>query len=209
MIKADKNNILGLILAGGQSRRMGGLNKSLATINGQTLLEITINSVKQQLKKIIINSNENLKNKINYNIEIVPDKIPGYLGPLSGIFTGMDWAKENFPECKWIASFPVDSIFFPENLIEIMIKKNNKKSQIICVKSNNKLHPVFALWSLDLIEDLKKALLNEGLRKIDEWTKRYNLEIINFKVQKIDPFFNINTFNDLEIAKDYFCKSKF
>jgi molybdopterin-guanine dinucleotide biosynthesis protein A len=68
---------------------------------------------------------------------------------------------------------------------------------------------VFALWSLDLIDDLKKALLDEGVRKIDEWTKRHNLEIVNFEVQKIDPFFNINTFNDLEIAKDYFSKYKF
>jgi len=209
MTKINKENILGLILAGGQSKRMGNINKSLAIINNKSLLEITLSLVKKQLNTVIINSNVRLNIANKYNLRIIPDKIPGYLGPLSGILSGMEWAKKNFPECQWVASFPVDSIFFPNNFVEIMTNKINKKTQIICAKSKGRTHPVFALWSLDLIDDLKKALLDEGVRKIDEWTKRHNLEIVNFEVQKIDPFFNINTFNDLEIAKDYFSKYKF
>ena len=200
----NKNQILGVILAGGLSRRMGNINKSLVKINNKTLLETTYNLVKKQLNNVIINSNLNLKKEINLNLEIIPDKIPGYLGPLSGIFSTMKWAKENLPKCKWIASFPVDSIFFPDNFIQIMVNKIKNETQIVCAKSNGRTHPVFALWSLELINDLEIALIKEGVRKIDEWTNRYNLEIVDFENNKIDPFFNINPKKDLELARNYF-----
>jgi len=218
----NENQILGLILAGGLSKRMGGVNKSLVRINDKTLLELVYKLVKKQLSKVVINSNLNLKKEINMeywpdslepleqilgkkpDIKIIPDKIPGYLGPLSGIFSGMKWAKKNLSECKWIASFPVDSIFFPENFIETMINNINDKTQVACAKSNGRIHPVFALWSLELIDDLEKALTKEGIRKIDEWTSRYNLEVINFKNidPSIDPFFNINTKEDLKFVNN-------
>ena len=225
----NENKILGLILAGGLSKRMGDVNKSLVKINDKTLLELVYKLVKKQLSKVVINSNLNLKKEINMDhwpdslekglqssqrslcseqpdIKIIPDKIPGYLGPLSGIFSGMKWAKKNLSECKWIASFPVDSIFFPENFIETMINNINDKTQVVCAKSNGRIHPVFALWSLKLIDDLEKALTKEGVRKIDEWTSRYNLEVVNFRniEPSIDPFFNINTKEDLKFANDSF-----
>jgi len=203
MTTINKNNILGVILAGGLSKRMGKINKSLAKINDKTLLEISYNLVRKQLNHVIINSNINLKKKININFEVIPDKIPGYLGPLSGILSAMHWAKNNLPDCKWIASFPVDSVFFPNNFVEIMVDKINNKTQIVCAKSNGRVHPVFALWSIELIYDLEKALVEDGLRKIDKWTKDYNLEIITFKKSSIDPFFNINTKEDLDLAKNY------
>lgn len=200
----NKENILGVILAGGQSRRMGNKNKLLATINNKSLLEITSNLVKNQLNRVIINSNIQVYSNNKLNFEIVPDEIDGYLGPLSGIFSAMKWSKKNFPECQWIASFPVDSIFFPDNFIDVMTSKIKKETQIVCAKSNGRLHPVFALWSIVLVNDLERALVKDGIRKIDQWTKRYNLEIVNFKFKKLDPFFNINTFDDLEKAKSYY-----
>ena len=84
-----------------------------------------------------------------------------------------------------------------------MISKIKKETQIVSAKSNGRIHPVFALWSIVLVNDLEKALVKDGIRRIDEWTKRYNLEIVNFKFKKLDPFFNINTFDDLEKAKNY------
>ena len=200
----NKENILGVILAGGQSRRMGNKNKLLATINNKSLLEITSNLVKNQLNRVIINSNIQVDSNNKLNFEIVPDEIDGYLGPLSGIFSAMKWAKKNFPDCQWIASFPVDSIFFPDNFIDVMISKIKKETQIVCAKSNGRIHPVFALWSIVLVNALEKALVEDGIRRIDEWTTRYNLEIVNFKFKKLDPFFNINTFDDLEKAKNYY-----
>ena len=203
MTMVNKENILGVILAGGQSRRMGNKNKLLATINNKSLLEITSNLVKNQLNRVIINSNIQVYSNNKLNFEIVPDEIDGYLGPLSGIFSAMKWSKKNFPECQWIASFPVDSIFFPDNFIDVMTSKIKKETQIVCAKSNGRIHPVFALWSIVLVNDLEKALVKDGIRRIDEWTKRYNLEIVNFRFKKLDPFFNINTFDDLEKAKNY------
>ena len=203
MTMVNKENILGVILAGGQSRRMGNKNKLLATINNKSLLEITSNLVKNQLNRVIINSNTQVYSNNKLNFEIVPDEIDGYLGPLSGIFSAMKWSKKNFPECQWIASFPVDSIFFPDNFIDVMTSKIKKETQIVCAKSNGRIHPVFALWSIVLVNALEKALVKDGIRRIDEWTKRYNLEIVNFKFKKLDPFFNINTFDDLEKAKNY------
>ena len=204
MTIVNKENILGVILAGGQSRRMGNKNKLLATINNKSLLEITSNLVKNQLNRVIINSNIQVDSNNKLNFEIVPDEIDGYLGPLSGIFSAMKWAKKNFPDCQWIASFPVDSIFFPDNFIDVMISKIKKETQIVCAKSNGRIHPVFALWSIVLVNDLEKALVKDGIRRIDEWTQKYNLEIVNFKFKKLDPFFNINTFDDLEKAKNYY-----
>jgi len=204
MTMVNKENILGVILAGGQSRRMGNKNKLLATINNKSLLEITSNLVKNQLNRVIINSNIQVDSNNKLNFEIVPDEIDGYLGPLSGIFSAMKWAKKNFPDCQWIASFPVDSIFFPDNFIDVMISKIKKETQIVCAKSNGRIHPVFALWSIVLVNALEKALVEDGIRRIDEWTTRYNLEIVNFKFKKLDPFFNINTFDDLEKAKNYY-----
>ena len=203
MTMVNKKNILGVILAGGQSRRMGNKNKLLVTINNKSLLEITSDLVKNQLNRVIVNSNIPVDSKNKPDFEIVPDEITGYLGPLSGIFSAMKWAKKNFPNCQWIASFPVDSIFFPDNFVDVMISKIKKKTQIVCAKSNGRIHPVFALWSIVLVNDLEKALVKDGIRRIDEWTKRYNLEIVNFKFKKLDPFFNINTFDDLEKAKNY------
>ena len=203
MTMVNKENILGVILAGGQSRRMGNKNKLLATINNKSLLEITSNLVKNQLNRVIINSNTQVYSNNKLNFEIVPDEIDGYLGPLSGIFSAMKWSKKNFPECQWIASFPVDSIFFPDNFIDVMTSKIKKETQIVCAKSNGRIHPVFALWSIVLVNALEKALVEDGIRRIDEWTTRYNLEIVNFKFKKLDPFFNINTFDDLEKAKNY------
>ena len=204
MTMVNKENILGVILAGGQSRRMGNKNKLLATINNKSLLEITSNLVKNQLNRVIINSNIQVDSNNKLNFEIVPDEIDGYLGPLSGIFSAMKWAKKNFPDCQWIASFPVDSIFFPDNFIDVMISKIKKETQIVCAKSNGRIHPVFALWSIVLVNALEKALVEDGIRRIDDWTTRYNLEIVNFKFKKLDPFFNINTFDDLEKAKNYY-----
>ena len=79
----------------------------------------------------------------------------------------------------------------------------NNETQIVCATSNGRAHPVFAFWSLNLIDDLENALVEEGVRKIDEWTKRYNLEFTNFQNKDLDPFFNINTKEDLKFATEY------
>tara|TARA_B110000438_G_scaffold13529_1_gene13082 strand:+ start:24 stop:644 length:621 start_codon:yes stop_codon:yes gene_type:complete len=197
----NEHNILGSILAGGKSKRMGE-DKLFVKLNNKTLIEHTINKVRKHFKKLIIvtnNDNEFFK-KNNYTI--VKDCITGQLGPLVGILTTMKWAKENYPNCSWVATFPCDTPFFPESIISKFIEESKKKeSLILCASSHGRKHNIFGLWSLDLYDKLYNDLVNNKVRKVQDWTKVNNIKNLEFKFKDYDPFFNINTVEDLEIAK--------
>jgi len=196
-----EHNILGAILAGGKSKRMGR-NKSFVRLNNKALIEYTINKVKKNLGKlIIITDQENNFFKKN-NLITVKDCIDGQLGPLAGILTAMKWAKENSPKYSWIASFPCDTPFFPESIILNFIKQAKKKeSLMLCASSHARKHNIFGLWSLDLYDKLHNDLVNNKIRKVEDWTKINNIKNLEFKFEGYDPFFNINTLEDLEFAK--------
>jgi molybdopterin-guanine dinucleotide biosynthesis protein A len=196
-----EHNILGAILAGGKSKRMGR-NKPFVRLNNKALIEYTINKVKKNLGKlIIITDQENNFFKKN-NLITVKDCIDGQLGPLAGILTAMKWAKENSPKYSWIASFPCDTPFFPESIILNFIKQAKKKeSLMLCASSHGRKHNIFGLWSLDLYDKLHNDLVNNKIRKVEDWTKINNIKNLEFKFEGYDPFFNINTLEDLEFAK--------
>ena len=195
----DKMKIGGIILSGGKSRRMKS-DKSLKKINNIPLIEVVIEKSMKQLDYIFINSN----NFENYNfkgtdIDVVKDCIKGYLGPLAGILTGMKWLKKKKSNFTHLMSFPIDSPFFPNNLVsEFLIYKD--KYDIISANSGNRNHPVFSLWHLKLEEDLEICIKN-GTRKIDEFTRKKKTKVVKFKNFGYDPFFNINTEHDLSIAE--------
>ena len=197
----SRKNILGIILAGGQSRRMG-TNKSIKEISGKKLIDIVLNRAQKQVDKIAVNSNT----KINFNFaekfEIIPDCVQGNLGPLVGILTGMKWAKMQKKEYRWLVTFPVDSPFFPDNLIRKFLDSHSNEDVIIA-KSNERLHPVFSLWNTNLVDSLEEEL-SRGVRKIEEFTKKFKTKVVNFSVIGYDPFFNINNANDLLIAEKVF-----
>ena len=197
----NEHNILGSILAGGKSKRMGK-DKLFLNLDDKTLIEHTIDKVKKHLKEIIVVTNtENEFFKKN-NLTIVKDCIEGHLGPLVGILTAMKWAKENLPKCNWIATFPCDTPFFPESIILKFIEESKKKeSLILCASSHGRKHNIFGLWSLDLYDKLHNDLVNNKVRKVQDWTKVNNIKNLEFKFKDYDPFFNINTIEDLEIAK--------
>jgi len=197
----SEHNILGAILAGGQSKRMGK-DKLFLELNNKKLIEHTLDKVKKYLKKIIIITNQDNKFFSENNLTTVKDCVEGQLGPLVGILTAMKWAKENLSKCSWIATFPCDTPFFPESIIESFIEESEKKeSLILCASSHGRKHNIFGLWSLDLYDKLKDDLINKKVRKVQDWTEKNKIKNLEFKFKDYDPFFNINTEEDLEFAK--------
>jgi len=197
----SEDNILGAILAGGQSKRMGE-DKLFLELNNKKLIEHTIDKVKKYLKKVIIITNQDNEFFSKNNLMTVKDCIEGQLGPLVGILTAMRWAKENLSKCSWIATFPCDTPFFPESIIESFIEESEKKeSLILCASSHGRRHNIFGLWSLDLYDKLKDDLTNHKVRKVQDWTEKNKIKNLEFKFKDYDPFFNINTEEDLEFAK--------
>jgi len=197
----SEHNILGAILAGGQSKRMGK-DKLFLELNNKKLIEHTIDKVKKYLKKIIIITNQDNEFFFKNNLTTVKDCIEGQLGPLVGILTAMKWAKENLSKCSWIATFPCDTPFFPESIIKNFIEESEKKeSLILCASSHGRKHNIFGLWSLDLYDKLKDDLINKKVRKVQDWTEKNKIKNLEFKFKDYDPFFNINTEEDLEFAK--------
>ena len=204
----SEHNILGAILAGGQSKRMGK-DKIFLEFNNKKLIEHTIDKVKKYLKEVIIITNKDNEFFFKNNLTTVKDCIEGQLGPLVGILTAMKWAKENLNKCSWIATFPCDTPFFPESIIKSFIEESKKKeSLILCASSHGRKHNIFGLWSLDLYDKLKDDLTNRKVRKVQDWTEKNKIKNLEFKFKDYDPFFNINTEEDLEFAKRLNAKIK-
>ena len=197
----NEHNILGTILAGGKSKRMGE-DKLFLNLNNKTLIEHTIDKVKKYLNELIIVTNKENEFFKKNNLITVKDYIGGQLGPLMGILTAMKWVKENSPKHSWIASFPCDTPFFPESIIPKFIEESKKKeSLILCASSHGRKHNIFGLWSIDLYDKLYNDLVNNKVRKVQDWTKENNIKNLEFEFKDYDPFFNINTAKDLEFAK--------
>tara|TARA_Y100000310_G_scaffold255734_1_gene263290 strand:+ start:669 stop:1280 length:612 start_codon:yes stop_codon:yes gene_type:complete len=197
----NEHNILGAILAGGKSKRMGE-NKLFLKLNNKPLIEYTIDKVKKYFKKMIIITNQENNFFSKNNLIVVKDCIEGQLGPLVGILTAMQWAKKNFPHCAYVATFPCDTPFFPESIIQNFIEESKKnESLLLCASSHGRKHNVFGLWSLEFYEKLQDDLINSKVRKVQDWTKKHKIKNLEFKFKDYDPFFNINTLDDLNFAK--------
>jgi molybdopterin-guanine dinucleotide biosynthesis protein A len=195
-------NICGLLLAGGQSRRMGGGDKCLMELGGQTLLRRLIATAAPQVGPLVLNTNSDPALFRDYGLPIAPDVVDGYAGPLAGVLTGLEWAAANAPHCDWVASFASDAPFAPTDLVSRMrtaIEREN--SDMACASSAGRDHPVFALWPVRLAAELRAAVVTEGVRKVDTWTARYTLARAEFGTAGGDPFFNINRPEDLAAAE--------
>ena len=197
----NEHNILGSILAGGKSSRMGK-DKLFLNLNNKTLIEHTIIKVKKYLKDLIIITNKENEFFEKNSLTTVKDCIEGQLGPLVGILTAIKWARENSPKYSWVATFPCDTPFFPEIIISKFIEESKKKeSLILSASSHGRRHNIFGLWSLDLYDKLYNDLVSNKVRKVQDWTSANNIKNLEFEFKDYDPFFNINTNEDLEFAK--------
>ena len=194
----DHNNILGVVLAGGKSQRFGE-DKSQVILNDKFLIDYILSEIIDQFDEILIVSNNPIKFKDSTKISITKDIIEG-LGPLGGILTAMKWIKNNKKEYKWISTFPSDTPFFTKKELKIFYEKVDiKKNKLFFIKNKKTRHNIFGLWSIDLLGKLESDL-KKGDRKVELWADSVDVKIINIDYQKIDPFFNINTKEDLEKA---------
>ena len=196
----NENNILGVILAGGKSRRFGE-DKSKIKLGNKTLLEHVIDKVEKEFSELLIISNNQNYQFTSKRIFLVQDFIKGQLGPLIGVLSAMKWVELNKKNYKWIATFPCDTPFFDIKIIEYLkIKSFETKKKLVFLKSAKIRHNIFGLWSLDLKEILENDIHN-NIRKVEIWADKIGSDIINIEKGKFDSFLNINTKDDLEIAK--------
>ena len=197
----SENNILGVVLAGGRSKRFGN-DKTIAKLGNKTLLDHTIEKIEKNFHEILIVSNNEKLDFSKKNIFSTKDLIEGYLGPLVGVLTAMVWIEKNKKNYNWIATYPCDTPFFDENLID-KIKNFPKKSKkkLFFLKCGSRRHNIFGLWSLELKETLLEDV-NNGHRKVEEWANKAGSEIIEIDDKNEYNFLNINTKEDLENAKN-------
>ena len=194
-------SVAGVLLAGGLSRRMGGGDKCLRQLGGETILARIIRGVAPQVGPLALNANGDPARFAEYGLPVLPDVVDGNAGPLAGVLTGMDWVAANHPECDWLATFPTDAPFMPGNLVSSMLAATARDAaEMACASSSGRTHPVAGLWPVRLREALREAMLNEDIRKVDRWTDRYRLAVADFPVGAVDPFFNTNRPEDLEQA---------
>lgn len=199
--------ITGVLLAGGLARRMGGGDKSLRELAGRPLLARVVERVRPQVGPLILNANGDPARFAGFELPVVPDVVAGYAGPLAGVLTGLEWAAANAPGCTHVASFACDAPFVPPDLVPRMAAALAADgAELACAASGGRSHPVFGLWPLALRGDLRRALVEEEVRKIDAWTARYRLTTVEFAplrtaAGEVDPFFNANSPEDLAEAE--------
>jgi len=194
----DKFGVCGLLLAGGQSRRMGGGDKCLQVLAGKTLLTRVIECARPQVDELILNANRDPARFKEYGLSVVDDVVSGFSGPLAGILTGLEWLRINHPDCRWLASFACDAPFIPSDMVSRMKSETEKQNgEVCCAVSGGRDQPVFGLWPVKLAADLREALVKERVRKVDLWTQRYKLIRTEWQLDPVDPFFNVNTQEDL------------
>ena len=192
----------GLVLAGGLARRMGGGDKARIRIGGKTILQRVLMRLTPQCSGVILNANGDLARFADTGLRVVADSIPDFAGPLAGILAGLDWAAANVPGIADIVSVPGDCPFLPPDLVErLSAARQAAGAPLACARSGDWRHPVVGLWRVALRDDLRKALVEESLHKIEIWTARHGVALADWPATPVDPFFNVNTPEDAAEAE--------
>jgi len=194
--------VLGLILAGGLARRMGGGDKARTRIAGQTILSRVIERMTAQSTRLILNANGDPSRFADTGLPVIADDVPDFAGPLAGILAGLDWAAAHVPDIDTIVSVPGDCPFLPRDLVVRLFEARQREDKpLACARSGEWRHPVVALWPVALRHDLRRALTVEDLRKIEIWTARHGVALADWPAEPVDPFFNVNTPEDAAAAE--------
>ena len=195
----DHSKILGTVLAGGKSARLG-MDKSQVKLADKLLIDYILSEIIEEFKEILIVANKSIDFQKSNKISVIED-FKKDLGPLGGVFTAMKWIKDNNKDYQWVSTFPTDSPFFKNKILKDFFNEiHPRESKLFFIKSNNTRHNIFGLWSLELMNKLEEDL-NKGERKVEVWANNVGVKVINMDFGKDDPFFNINTKEDLEKAK--------
>jgi molybdopterin-guanine dinucleotide biosynthesis protein A len=194
----------GLVLAGGLARRMGGGDKGLIRIGRETILERALGRVGPQCAGVIINANGDPARFAGFGLPVVADDIAGFAGPLAGILAGLDWLAANAPAIAWLTSVPGDCPFLPRDLVRrLHAARLAAGVPLACARSGAWRHPVVGLWPVGLRADLRRAVVEQGLRKIEVWTARHGVGLAEWPAEPVDPFFNVNTPEDAAQAQHF------
>jgi molybdopterin-guanine dinucleotide biosynthesis protein A len=190
---------LGVVLAGGLARRMGGGDKPLRLLGGVPMLDHVLRRITPQVAAMIVNANGDPARFASHGLPVVADGLPDHPGPLAGILAALDWAAEHRPGLPWVVSVPGDAPFIPHDLVARLHAARGGLS-LACARSGAQAHPPIGLWPVALRDDLRAALL-AGERKIDRWTARHGCAHADWPDQPVDPFFNANAPDDLAAAE--------
>jgi molybdopterin-guanine dinucleotide biosynthesis protein A len=193
--------IAGIVLAGGQSRRMGGGDKCLRLLAGKPILAHIIERARPQVAALALSANGDPARFAGFDLPVVADSIADFAGPRAGVLAGLDWAAASVPSATHVASFAGDAPFLPRDLVARLAAALAEGHDLAAAASAGRAHPVFGLWPLARCDDLRRAMAEEGIRKVDQWTARYRLALVDFPVMPVDPFFNANQPEDLAEAE--------
>lgn len=198
----ERPETLCVVLAGGLGRRMGGGDKPMREIGGRTILDHVIERLEGQSDGLILNANGDPDRFARFGLPVVADTIEGYPGPLAGILAALEWTAANRPSIEWVVSAAGDCPFLPRDLVaRLQQARSAEGADLAVAASGGQAHPVIGLWKVALRDELRHALVDEDLRKIDRWTARYRLATVAWPVEPVDPFFNANTVDDLAEAE--------
>lgn len=192
--------ILGVLLAGGRSRRMGGGDKSLCPLGSGVVLDQVIARLQPQVDRILLNANGDPQRFARFGLPVARDTVEGLVGPLAGVLTGMEWASANCPQARWIVTVATDTPFLPTDLVA-RLGEAASAVDLVCAASGGRLHPVTALWPVGMAGQLRHALMGEKISRVTEWIARYSTGVVEFPVGEVDPFFNVNRPEDLVEAE--------
>ena len=204
-MQIEREDIVGVLLAGGQSRRMGGGDKSLRMLAGRPILAHVIERVSGQVGTLVLNANGDPERFADFGLPVAPDVIEGHPGPLAGVLTGMLWARENVPDARWILTVATDAPFVPRAIAaRLAAAIDAEGAELACAASGGRNHPVIGLWPVRLAENLRRAVEEQEIRKVDRWTADFKLAVVDFASEPTDPFFNINHPDDIINAESAF-----
>ncbi|MGE0237374.1 MAG: molybdenum cofactor guanylyltransferase MobA [Parvibaculaceae bacterium] len=193
---------VGVILAGGLARRMGGGDKPMREIGGRTILDHVVERLAPQCDVLVLNANGDPSRFAAFGLPVVADTVAGNPGPLAGVLAALDWAAQNRPGTHWVVSAAGDCPFLPRDLVSrLHAARLREHAELAVAASDGRTHPVIGLWQVALRDDLRHALVEEDMRKIDRWTARYPLATVTWPTEPVDPFFNANTVEDLSEAE--------
>jgi molybdenum cofactor guanylyltransferase len=194
--------VAGVLLAGGLSRRMGGGDKTLRPLAGRPILDHVLERARPQVTALVVNANGDPARFAGFGLPVAADVLPDHPGPLAGVLTGLDWAAEHAPGAEWMASFATDAPFLPADLVaRLLAAVRREGADMACAASGGRNHPVFGLWPVRLRGELRRAMAEEGIRKVDAWTGRYRLAVADWPAEPVDPFFNANRPDDIAEAE--------
>jgi molybdopterin-guanine dinucleotide biosynthesis protein A len=198
----DHPATIGVVLAGGLARRMGGGDKAMRTLGGETLLDHVLARMAPQCDALVLSANGDPARFAAFGHPVIADGVGDFPGPLAGILSALDWAAAHRPDIQWLVSVAADCPFLPRDLVTRLHQaRSAENAMIAAAASGGQVHHVIALWSITLRDAMRHALVAENMRSVHRWTARYKVATADWPASPRDPFFNVNTAEDLDMAE--------